>query len=379
VRSIAICLLFITGCSNNNSLERYAPIYDLYDGAPIEVITIDESNLINVYKQDYQTIKAPQGATYDVGLGNWLSVHGESLFIVDFEKKGINQFDIQSGEHLAHYQFEGSGPGEYRNISYYFSNDNSHFIVDTSLGKIVQYNMDWDHERDIIFEDNYSHPFNNFAYSGNNFYYLSASNEIFLVNKLNISNSADSVQAFHSRVIPIGKQPVQYNYIYMDSNDGELAIVNPAMPFIFLYDREHQIEQMLQIRFPGLDGITSNVELSNTQRGGIVSNEPVILNPPPIAVETDKRISMDYFIIDILHLNNRIAVYYANKHADLRFLTVLKKEKNEWAHEGSYRFFKDDDTLFTIFSMTYREPWLYLAGMFEENIIRVNLDELSQK
>ncbi|REL33513.1 hypothetical protein DYD21_12145 [Rhodohalobacter sp. SW132] len=348
----------------------------MYGDELIETISIDEAEIIDVGNQNYQTIRSPLDAPFDVGLGHWFSVHGESLFIVNYDKKGIKKIDLRSGKHLAKYQFEGEGPGEYRRISYYYSDGQSHFIVDTSLYKIIQYDLGWNHIKDVILEDLYSHPFNDFAFSSNNFYYMSATNEQFVVNKLNLTDQPDFVQAFHRRIIPIGQQPVQYNEVYMDSNGEELAVINPALPFIFIYDREYQIDRILQIKFPGLDLIESNVERSNLQSTGIENNESVLLNPPPIAVETDKRISMNYFIIDILYLNNRIAVYYANRHAELRFLTLLKKEKNNWAHEGSYRFYKDDNTLFTIFSMAYDEPWLYLAGMFEEDIIRVNLSDL---
>lgn len=376
MRFIILCLIILVGCKSDNTFERYNIIYEVYEDARTETIFIDETEIINVAIQDYQTISSPVAADYDIGLGHWLSVHGESLFVVNYDKKGIKEIDLRSGKRMAQYQFEGEGPGEYRRISYYYSDGQSHFIVDASLSKIIQYDFDWNHTRDVIIEDLYSHPFNDFSLSANNFYYMSASNKDYVVNTLNIVDRRDSVQAFHRRIIPFGKQPSQYNEIYMDSNDEGLAFINPAMPFIFLYDREHQIDRILQIKFPGLDLIKSNVEISTMQNRGVENNETVLLNPPLVAFETDKRISMNYFIIDILYLNNRIAVYYANRSAELRFLTVLKKEKNEWMHDGSYQFYKDDNTLFTIFSMAYEEPWLYLGGMFEEDIIRVNLNDL---
>lgn len=377
MRFVIICLLILVGCKSDNTFERYDIIDEIYEDAPTETIFIDETEIIDVAIQDYQTISSPVAANYDIGLGHWLSVHGESLFVVNYDKKGIKEIDLRSGKRIAQYQFEGEGPGEYRRISYYYSDGKFHFIVDASLNKIIQYDLDWNHTRDIIIEDLYSYPFNDFTLSANNFYYMSATNKDYVVNTLNIIDMPDSVQAFHRRIIPIGKQPSQYNLIYMDNHDEKLAFINPAMPFIFLYDREHQIDRILKVKFPGLDLIKSNVEISNTQnRGGVESNGTVLLNPPPIALETDKRISMDYYIVDILYLNNRIAVYYANKAAELRFLTVLKKEKNEWMHDGSFRFYKEDNTLFTIFSMAYKEPWLYLGGMFEEDIIRVNLNNL---
>lgn len=376
MRFIILCLIVFVGCTSGDTFERYNSIYEVYDEASLQTIYIDETELINVVEEDYQIINSPSGAEYDVGLGHWISVHRESLFVVEYDKKGIKEIDLQSGKRLAQYQFEGEGPGEYRRISYYYSDNNTHFIVDTSLSKIILYDSDWNHIKDIIFEDLYSHPFNDFAFSADKFYFMSASNKDFILNSVSFRKNADSVHAFHNRIIPLGKQPKQYNEVYMDHADGKIAVIHPTIPFVFLYDRDYKIEQILQINFPGLGEIEQNAGTSDAERGGVNTNEQVILNPPPIAIETDKRISMNYFIIDMLYLDDRIAVYYANRYADLRFLTVLKKENCSWEHESSYRFYKDDDTLFTTFKMTYDEPWIYMGGMFEENIIRVNLSDL---
>jgi hypothetical protein len=152
--------------------------------------------------------------------------------------------------------------------------------------------------------------------------------------------------------------------------------MNPAMPFVFIYDKVHRLEQIIQVGFPGLEKIESNVSSSESlaSSGAYDSDQPAIINPPPVGIKTDKRISMNNYIIDVQISENRVFIYYANRFADLRFLTVLKKKASGWEPAGSYRFIKNNGNLFTVFSMTYDDGWLYLASMFEQDIIRMKVE-----
>ena len=129
-----------------------------------------------------------------------------------------------------------------------------------------------------------------------------------------------------------------------------------------------------------MDKIESNRSASRnvSSSGASDGDQPALINPPPIPVETDKRVIMNYYIVDVQLSDERLFIYYANKFVDLRFLTVLKKETSGWEPEGSYRFLKDDGNLFTILSMTYDDGWLYLGSMFEPDIIHVKVGDIEE-
>src|SRR5690625_5144167 len=55
---------------------------------------------------------------------------------------------------------------------------------------------------------------------------------------------------------------------------------------------------------------------------------------------------------------------------------MLEKKQGQWIKGGSYRFIKPDGDQFTIFNIVYRKPYLYLSSRWEEDIIRINADNL---
>jgi hypothetical protein len=379
LRVFIFCFL-LAACSTDNSLERYSIVHENYDeSVKKDIIYINEANIENIKEDGFETISAPEGAFYEVGLGHWPAILGEKIISVDYRRKNIKEIDINSGRLLNEYAFEGGGPGEYRNIHYYFTSDSNHFIVDLNLGKIVRFDENWNHIQDLVLKDFNPSPFNKFSLSNSLLYYSSASNEDHLINQLNLKGTSNSITSFHKRIISIGKKPVHYNYVLMDSYNQKVAVTNHALPIVFIYNRDLILEQIISIQFPGLEKIETNTNNNSDleNRAGIEwVDEHILLNPPPIEIETDKRIRYNQFMIDILLTEDMIILYYANRNADLRFLTVLKKTEEAWIHQGSYRFIKEDGSLFTVFALTHDKTWLYMSSQFEEDIIRIKLDDL---
>jgi hypothetical protein len=367
--------VLLTGCNQKNAFDRYTPVLDIFPDAPVTTLYINETDIIDVKPGGYEIISAPEGANYDAGAGRWPSVMGGSIFNSGFNSPIIKEIDLETGELLSERELEGEGPGEYRHISYYETGDGYHFIADLTLGKIIQYDSEWSLVEEFILEEYTSQPFNNLAYSDSVFYHAAGFDSDYLITALRFGYGSTSSHSFHERIIPVGKQPRQYNQLLLDSHNGQLAVMNPSLPYVFMYDSTHALMEIVQVEFPGLNKIEGSGSASRNNPGSGASNsgQSAIVNPPPIPIETDKRINMNPYIIDVELSDNRLFIYYANRFVDLRFLTVLKKEAGGWEPEGSYRFLKEDGSLFTIFAMTYDDGWLYFGGMFEEDIIRMKV------
>jgi len=368
--------VLLIGCNQENAFDRYSPVLDIFPDAPVTTVYINKSDIIDVTPGGYDIISAPEGASHDASAGRWPSVMAGSIFNSGFNSPIIKEIDLETGELLSERKMEGEGPGEYRDISYYETGDGYHFIADLTLGKIIQYDSEWSLVKEFILEEYTSQPFNNLAYSDSVFYHAAGFDSDYLITALRFGNGNTSSHSFHERIIPVGKQPRQYNELLLDSHNEHLVVMNPSLPYVFMYDSTHSLMEIVQVEFPGLDKIEGSGSASRNNPGSGASNsdQSAIINPPPIPIETDKRISMNYYIIDVELSDDRLFIYYANRFVDLRFLTVLKKGAGGWEPVGSYRFLKDDESLFTIFAMTYDDGWLYLGGMFEPDIIRMKVD-----
>jgi len=379
-RRFWILFLFIGNCSNQ--IDYYEPVYERFSEAPVNHILIQDRDVFDIQMDSVELIQAPESAEYDIGLGHWPIAFKDSLLIVDFNHSAIKSLDIHSGDLLNQYDFQGRGPGEYQRIDYFFATDNYFLIIDRSASKVIRYSQLWEHIDDHLLEGlNTMTLFSSYTYQAPYFYYPAGADENYLIYALNLEDKGVESEAFHNRIISLGKKPVQYNDLWIDSSpNGELLIAHTSMPMLFLYDSEKYLDQILRIHFPGIEKIERSQTSSDLDnRGGINGQgEQILLNPPPIDIETDRSISMNNLIADIFYADNLIFIKYNNVRtgAENNFITILKKKDNHWIHFGSYRFYKQDGSMFSAFNLTWSEPWLYLASQFEENIIRVNVENL---
>src|SRR5690625_7272977 len=88
---------------------------------------------------------------------------------------------------------------------------------------------------------------------------------------------------------------------------------------------------------------------------------------------------MMFFLRNVVYSEDKLFFYYANRYADQQFLTMLETKQGQWIKGGSYRFIKPDGDQFTVFNIVYNEPYLYLSSRWEEDIIRINTDNLLSK
>lgn len=380
IRRFWILFLFIGNCSNQ--IDYYEPVYERFAEVPVNHISIQDRDVFDVQMDSVELIQAPESAEYDIGLGHWPIAFNDSLLLVNFNHSAIKSLDIQSGDLLNLYDFQGRGPGEYQRIDYFLSTDSYFLIVDRSASKVIRYNHFWEHIDDHLLEGlNTMTLFSSYTYHVPYFYYPAGADENYLIYTLDLEEEGLESKAFHNRIISLGKRPVQYNDLWIDSSpNGELLISHASMPMLFIYDNEKRLEQILRIHFPGIEKIERSQTSSDfDNRGGInEQGEQILMNPPPIDIQSNKRISMSNLIADVFHAGNLIFIKYNNVRtgAENNFITILQKKENQWVHFGSYRFFKEDGNIFSVFNLTWSDPWLYLASQFEENIIRVNVENL---
>lgn len=373
---LVIILFFIIGCSDENS-NRYSVILERFEEVPLENVYIHESDVLNLLSDDYEVIAAPQDAIHFTGLGNHLLVFEDSLLIATHDLL-LRTIDLRTGGLLNEYSFKGRGPGEFQDISGMIATNNKIMIVDGRLMRVSIFDHQWNHIQDHVLEgiDARSHP--GFIFQSPYFYYPVRDHYDHLIQRVNLNHSEMPVRSFHNRVISYAKKPEQYNRLVMSSTENlEIVVLHLALPYLFFYNKDLELQQIIRVHLPGLDKISVDESEDSSSRSGTESVQTgVYLNPPPIEIETSRTISMMFFLRNIVHADDKLFFYYANRYAGQRFLTMLEKKHGQWVYGGSYRFIKQDEDQFTVFNIVYNEPYLYLTSRWEENIIRINVENL---
>lgn len=383
----ACCVLFIplliASCSKTEPIQdRFIPIYNKFPDIKKIHLDITKIEIRKIYPDSTQIIAAPPNASYDVGLGWTFAVMDDSILVAT-QQNTVKSIDLTTGQLLNEYSFVGKGPGEYQRISHLQVLDDRIMIADRSLSIVNFYDHSWNPVEEYLLDDlDNMGSSSDILFTGSKLYYPSATDEENIIREITLSRSEKSVSSFHKRLIPLGKKPSFYNEVWIDASpSGELLVANAAMPFLFIYEREN-LKEMLYLKLPGLEvyeglGTESSGEVRGYESG---EGQNVIVNPPPIAFDGKETIRIYPILRDILHTGKYLVIHYSNWHAKQRFIVVLARgSNNSWTHHGSYRFLKQEGEQFHVSSMSYRRPWLYLGSHFEENILRVNLEELDSR
>lgn len=383
---IILALLFTCACTTESDQlpERYAPIYDKYSETSPYQIDIPETEITDVPYEAVQAIQAPEGAAYAAGLGQRVVATPDSLLVVTADRKTIKIIDINTGKQLNTYSFVGRGAGEYEYITNLQLTEESVMIADRHLSIVNLYDHKWNPKEEILLDDlDHTSSGSDIYLLPSRLYYPSATDSAHVIRTSNLAGgSSDTTVSFHKRVIPLGWFPKHYDFVMMDSSpSGELLVSSPVSPFLFLY-QSHDLKGLYYLDLPGLE-VLHNLTPENapTRRPNASGSTSRRIHPPPIPFELDERGGRMYpFIDDVLHTGDHILFCYSNWHAKQFFLTVLGRDSNDrWEHQGSYRFFKNSGEQFHIENLSYSEPWLYLNNHFEEEILRVNINELIQR
>ena len=375
---IYLLLIFFLfeSCSHDNN-DRYSIVLERFEDVPLENIHINETDILDLFSDNYEIIAAPEGAVHFTGLGNHLLVFEDSLLIATNDLM-LRAIDLETGDLLNEYSFKGKGPGEFQDISGIISTDNKIIIVDGRLMKISIFDYQWNHIQDHVLEgiDARSHP--GFIFNSPYFYYPIRDHNDHLIQRIKLNHSEESVRSFHNRIISYAKKPEQYNRLVISSAENlEIVVLHLALPYLFFYNEDLKLQQIIHVHLPGIDRIgVDESEYSGSSAGAESVQTGAFLNPPPIEIETSKAISMMFFLRNVVYAEDKLFFYYANRYADQQFLTMLEKKQGQWIKGGSYRFIKPDGDQFTVFNIVYNEPYLYLSSRWEEDIIRINTDNL---
>jgi len=362
----AVCVLVFT--CNKEPEDRYASVYGVYDSSLVGVISIDGKPVNDLYHDSYEIISFDPDNLFQ-GYATDLAVIENNLYFVSHHKV-IVKYNLKENSILDSVSFEGRGPGEYQIINQLFSDGSSLFVKDMLSQRLIQYDSDLKYINEFILDDlELMYGSKSDIKNGRIIYPLS-SNEKYLARVLNLNNPNEAV-LFFNRIVALGKQPQQYNRFisYINPNEKKL-ITSSQMPLIFLFDTEFKVEKILRLKGNDVDALQADSQ-SNSTIG--LDDRDVLLNPPPIAIETNRTIRVDaYASVDAIYQDNRIFLYFSNRYSEQRYLIVLEELAGIWTHKGSFRLKKNDESLFTVFYMKYSAPWLYFGSQFEDTVIRVH-------
>ncbi len=367
---IAGCIL-IYACNSNH--DRYAPAYRAFDGIDVIRIAIDKKDVVNLYPDAFETISIPGGPDFYGGYGHHMVVLANTLFLVSNDRKSIILYDLVKEEVPDSYSFEGRGPGEYVNIDFLLTDGNDLFILDRSSFKLVQYDKYFNHIDDHRLDDVTQH-FGGVVVHNNYVVYTIETDERYLLRRKLLNEEVSSDYSFHQRTISLGKQPRAYNHLRLKiNNTGKLAALSHRMPLVFLYEEDMQPEVILRLSGEHIE----KYDTAPASDPPLFDDGTILINPPPVDIEKNKTVRLDAFsFFDAVYSEYKLYLYFSNRYAQERYLIVLENKSGKWIHSGNYRFKKDEQDLFTVFYLAFDDPWLYLGSPFEEDIIRVNVNNL---
>jgi hypothetical protein len=365
----AVCVS-VLAC-NKEPEDRYASVYGIYDKSLVEVISIESKPVYDLYPDRYEIITFDPENIFQ-GQATDLAIIGNDLYFVS-NNKMIVKYNLKENNILDSFLFEGRGPGEYQIINQLLSDESSLFVKDMLSQRLIQYDSDLKYINEFILDDLELMPGSKSDIKKGRIIYPLSSHEEYLARIQNLNNPNDAFP-FFNRIIALGKQPQLYNRIITSMNpNGKTAIISTQMPVIFLYNAQLQLDKVLRIKGYDIDALQADVQ-SETSFG--LDDRDVLLNPPPIEIETSRTIRINaYASVHAIYYTNRIFLYFNNRYSEQRYLLVLEEQTGKWSHKGSYRLKKEDDSLFTVFYMTFNAPWLYFGSQFEDMVIRVHESE----
>lgn len=343
------------GC--NETPDRYAPVYELFPDVEISHVLIDDQNIDEVTigseesSNEIQTMNIVSGS-------NFLIHKGDSLVTVYNGRQSILILDTETGQSLGQYTFSGRGPGEYRRIDQLLYSNGYFLIVDASLGKVIRFDSRFQFIEEYEIRDMF--PQSGFAYRHPHFYYPVNSDPDYLINQRSLNNP-DLNPGFHKRIISIGKQPSGYNRILMNVNvNGDLLVGAMQMPLLFFYGTDSTINQLVRLHYTEFEMDDEQVEYDP----GI--GQQVLINPPPVEIETDQVIRGRNLISGLLYRNDEVMLIHSG------MITLLRTDGNEFHHVKSIRIFDQNGEPFYPMYIAWSEDDIYLSSRFREYIVRIN-------
>jgi hypothetical protein len=343
------------GCYEES--DRYAPVYGLFPEAELSHVLIDDQKIYEEYIDPGELSGEIQTLNFIAG-SDFLIQKGDSLVTVFDGRQSIIILDTETGQTLGQYTFTGRGPGEYRQIDQLLFSNGYFLIVDASLGKVIRFDSRFQFIEEYEIRDMF--PQSGFAYRHPHFYYPVNSDPDYLINQRSLNNP-DLNPGFHKRIISIGKQPSGYNRILMDVNvNGDPLVGAMQMPLLFFYGPASTINQLVRLHYTEFEMDDEQVEYD--PRVG----QQVLINPPPVEIETGQVIRGRNLISGMLYRNDEVMLIHSG------MITLLRTDGNEFHHVKSVRIFDQNGDPFYPMYMAWNDDDILLSSRFREYIVRVN-------
>lgn len=345
--------------SCNNTDDRYEPVYQLFQGTEVKHLLIDERKVAEVYLDSASHTAGVETSGFFSG-SDFLVLKGDSLITVSQNRELIRVVDSTSGEELGQYSFVGRGPGEYQRINSILYSRGYFLIIDSNSAKGLLFDRDFNFIEE--FEIPHISPLSGFAYNHPDFIYPVSNDPDNLIIMRSLEEPDRSV-SFHSRIISIGKQPSGYNNSIMDLNsDGELLVGSRQMPLLYFYGADSSIDFIIRLQYYDFDREEEQMEFDE----GI--GQPVLNNPPPVEIETDKIIRGRNILSNLIFSDNEILLIHSG------MVTFLKKDGNDYQHWKSIRIFDQNGEPFYPMYMARSESGVYLSNRFRNYVVHIDPD-----
>lgn len=231
-----------------NTIAQTAPHQIInVDNTRAEEILVDEhSILFDLNKQDSLLIGHIQSVT----------MRDETIYMYDLGSKAVYLLDESGGLHGPKTR-EGRGPGEHNVISNLTSNSPYIYLGDSNNARINRYTPEMN-PLDPIPE---FHP-STISVSDEKIIYQNQSSSGFSPSTPNqgrigissIHDVRDTLKTIMPRIIPGGYQPQVFNHVYFSMNNhNRIAASYTPIPWIFLYDENHELEKLLVLEYSEFD------------------------------------------------------------------------------------------------------------------------------
>lgn len=364
--SFCLLLLFY-GCQK--STDAYEPIFDKYSNAEITYLNLNET--VDIYLNNSED--AIEVTVFDsseqIGI-NYIQPINEKFVAIESGNKTISLMHSNGVHTLNRISSIGRGPGEFENINSIIVNDEHIYIIDNSLSKVIKYNQSLEFIDEVILEGLNAFK-SDITIVNNNLVYPFRSNDLYLFGTLDLDSNSISDKNILNRVISIGKLPQSYNdFIPSSSNSSDLAFLSHYMPLIFYYHNSdlYSPKTIYRLVHEELDIINRNVENS------IGMGDNIIHNPPPTDIErTDSRIGLTQLFNDILLTDKYVFIVHSNNK-----LTLLERNNDNLEMINTFHFLKKENEVFKIENVAYTYPWIYLSSMFEDDYLKVDVNNLTK-
>ncbi|MCW9708195.1 hypothetical protein [Fodinibius salsisoli] len=368
---LSVCMLLLSNCSTERPQipkTESETLNTLLGSAPASIVPLADLPVDTFYAEPDHVMAdssvdllSPSGR---LGRVAGLVKVGDSLYVADGQQGCIWAID-QEGVISRKIGREGRGPREFGDLSGLMENKDFIFAGDITNARLQMFDQRFN------LETTFKHVIHGSGLSGNksmsvtdSLLYLSTGAKNNLISVYRATPPFDSLATFHPRLIPPGMQPGPYNNYSIDSNRmGDIAVSYLGLPYIFLYDKNHQLQHVIYVKFPEED-LPDNPPVTPVDKPARTASEAIgvkgLIGRPSLTEDGS------------LYFSHGSRLYH------LSYDSEEDKYRAEWAKFFTY---SDPETreerpygiTISNFIIDQDENRVYYGSIFEEHIYRFGL------